>query len=344
MERPLYHFTPPQGWCNDPNGLVFDGVYYHMFYQYHPHSLNWGPMHWGHARSRDLYTWEHLPIALYPDECGAAYSGSAVMDGDKMVLVYTCHGHDGTETQAIAYSTDAEHTVFEKFEGNPVIPNPGRVDFRDPKVFRKDENGWHMVVAAGDRVLLYVSPDLVHWEQTGAFGAPEYPVAGCWECPDLFTVKADDGTEKWALVVSLNLDAKIGGGKTMYFIGDFDGKTFRADSLVPVPIDNGMFFYAGVTFWGAPKDQRIMIAWMSNWGYSHAPEALGWRGQMSIPRALSLIQNEKGYRIASSPVAPPQAIARQMAGATELQIVTDTYSVEVFAPATGAAMSQVLFE
>ena len=345
MNRPLYHFTPPQGWCNDPNGLVYDGAYYHLFYQYHPHSLNWGPMHWGHARSRDLLVWEHLPIALYPDEQGMIYSGSAVMDGGRMALLYTYDKH-GAETQAIAFSTDKEHTVFEKYEGNPVILNPGYADFRDPKIFHRDEAGWHMVVGAGDRALFYVSRDLLHWAVTGECVAPEsedLPKRPVWECPDLFPLTAADGTTKWVLVVSYGFGAQFGGGRTLYFLGQFDGRAFTPDASVPLPMDQGMAFYAGVTFWGAPNGRRIMMAWMSNWAYSCAPEALGWRGQMTLPRELALINTAEGYCVASKPIAPPQAITRLQAGGLTMEVVTDTYSVEMFAPEAGVALTQTLF-
>ena len=345
MERPRYHFTPPQGWCNDPNGLVFDGTHYHLFYQYHPHSLHWGPMHWGHARSRDLLEWEHLPIALYPDVLGMIYSGSAVMDGDRMALLFT-YDNKGAESQAIAFSTDRAHTQFAKYDGNPVIPNPGYADFRDPKIFRRDEAGWHMVLGAGDRALFYVSPDLLQWRLTGECMAPEsleLPKRPVWECPDCFPLTAADGTTKWALVVSYGFGAQFGGGKTMYFLGEFDGAAFKPDEPVPQPLDQGMAFYAGVTFWGVPDNSRVMMAWMSNWAYSHAPDVLGWRGQMTVPRDLSLVYTAQGYRIASRPIVPPQAIQTIRTGGMMMDIVADTYSVEMFAPDAGIAITQTLF-
>ena len=150
--RPQYHFTPQQNWMNDPNGLVFYKGWYHLFYQYYPDDTVWGPMHWGHARSKDMVHWEHLPIALYPDELGLIFSGSAVIDTQNtsgfgsienpaMVAIYTYHlmegekaGRDDFQTQGIAYSLD-EGATWTKYEGNPVIPNGGIKDFRDTKVF-----------------------------------------------------------------------------------------------------------------------------------------------------------------------------------------------------------------
>ena len=143
--RPKIHFSPEEGWMNDPNGMVYvDGVY-HFFYQKYPYDTSWGPMHWGHATSRDLIHWEHQPIALYPDELGFIFSGSAVYDTQNsseygtnenppIIAIYTSHHKDGLEQQSIAYSND-KGRHFEKSYLNPVIKNPGISDFRDPKAF-----------------------------------------------------------------------------------------------------------------------------------------------------------------------------------------------------------------
>ena len=153
--RPQFHFSPSEKWMNDPNGLVYHNGVYHLFYQCYPDDIVWGPMHWGHAVSRDMISWEHKPIALYPDEHGLIFSGSAVVDinntsglGSKenppLVAIFTYHlmegekaGRTNFQTQGIAYSLDNGDT-WEKYENNPVIGNDGSMkDFRDPKVF------WH---------------------------------------------------------------------------------------------------------------------------------------------------------------------------------------------------------
>ena len=166
--RPGYHFTPAKGWMNDPNGLVYIDGEYHLFFQHNPDSTVWGPMHWGHAVSKDLVTWEELPIALFPDSLGTIFSGSAVYDAENsselgtkdnppLVAIFTYHnalqekaGAVDFQTQGIAYSVDKGKT-WSKYEGNPVLLNPGIRDFRDPKVTQISKaNGtkaWLMTLA-----------------------------------------------------------------------------------------------------------------------------------------------------------------------------------------------------
>jgi len=164
--RPAYHFTPEYGWMNDPNGMVYLDGEYHLFFQYNPYGNRWQNMHWGHAVSTDLVSWTYLPTPLAPDSLGAIFSGSAVIDvrntagfgENAMVAVYTSAGKE--QTQSIAYSIDRGRT-FTKYVGNPVIPNPGIPDFRDPKVMWHDESGqWIMSLATKQTVTFYGSPEL----------------------------------------------------------------------------------------------------------------------------------------------------------------------------------------
>ena len=192
--RPQFHFSPAANWINDPNGLGFYKGEYHLFYQYHPESTIWGPMHWGHAVSPDLVNWTELPIALYPDEHGAIFSGSAVIDWqnsagfgpEAMVTIFTHHQHENgiqTQSQRLAYSLDSGRT-WTKYAGNPVLPptNPMR-DFRDPNVFwyGTPANGpWVMSLAADRRILFYQSPDLIHLAACAGVGFGPGPTARCW--------------------------------------------------------------------------------------------------------------------------------------------------------------------
>ncbi len=246
--RPQFHFSPEKMWMNDPNGLVFFEGEYHLFYQYYPDSTVWGPMHWGHAVSTDLVHWQHLPIALYPDSLGYIFSGSAVVDWNNtsgfgkdgkppLIAIFTYHDMEGDKAgridfqyQAIAYSNDNGRT-WTKYEGNPVVPNPGLRDFRDPKVIWHEESqSWIMAVAAWDHLELYGSPDLKNWQKLSEFGKEWGTHAGVWECPDLFPAKVEGSDEiRWVLIQNINPGAWQGGSGTQYFVGHFDGKSFRVD-------------------------------------------------------------------------------------------------------------------
>jgi fructan beta-fructosidase len=320
--RPQYHFSPEAHWMNDPNGLVYNNGVYHLFYQYYPDDIVWGPMHWGHATSKDLVYWEHKPIALYPDEHGYIFSGSAVVDtgntsgfGTKdnapLVAVFTYHDMNGEkagrtdyQTQGIAYSTDNGVTWI-KYGQNPVIPNTeGLRDFRDPKVFwHADSGSWILVLVAGDHARLYRSDNLREWEYLSSFGEKQGAHGGVWECPDLFPLKVDGtGPEKWVMLVSINPGAPNGGSGTQYFVGEFDGTTFRSGQEEPKWLDWGRDNYAGVTYNNLPDANRVFIGWMSNWDYARTTPTTTWRSAMTLPRQLKLMQLEGSYYLANYPL------------------------------------------
>ena len=268
QHRPQYHFTPPSKWMNDPNGMVFYDGEYHLFYQHYPEDIVWGPMHWGHAVSKDLVHWEHLPIALYPDSLGYIFSGSAVIDWNNssgfgkdgqppMIAIFTHHDPQGEkqgsstfQVQSIAYSTD-NGRYWNKYQGNPVVPNPGIRDFRDPKVIWDEErNQWVMVFAVWDHVSIYTSKDLKEWTYRSDFGKEWGSHGGVWECPDLFPMRIE-GTHviKWVLLLSINPGGPNGGSATQYFIGDFNGEAFTLDpdfqarlGVIPEAVPEGKVF------------------------------------------------------------------------------------------------------
>ncbi|TDT43816.1 fructan beta-fructosidase [Maribacter spongiicola] len=305
--RPQYHFTPEEKWMNDPNGLVYKDSVYHLFYQYYPDSTVWGPMHWGHAVSKDMMVWKHKPVALFPDENGFIFSGSAVVDhnntsgyGTKdnpaMVAIFTYHdmageqaGKNDFQTQGIAYSLDNGDS-WTKFENNPVIENTGIKDFRDPKVFWNDKAElWTMLLVAGDHLQIWNSPNLKEWKKVSEFGKETGAHGGVWECPDLFPLKIEGTDEvKWVLLISINPGAPNGGSGTQYFIGDFDGTTFTTEQVEHKWIDLGRDNYAGVTYNDTPNNERIFIGWMSNWDYARETPTEKWRSAMTVPRALTL--------------------------------------------------------
>jgi len=320
--RPRFHFSPDSMWMNDPNGLVYYEGEYHLFYQHNPNDKVWGPMHWGHAVSRDLVRWEHLPIALYPDSLGTIFSGSALIDwknssglgsDDKppMIAIFTHHNHQLADAgsisfqyQSIAYSLDKGRS-WTKYPGNPVLENPGIEDFRDPKViWHKESERWIMVLAAYDRILFYSSSNLIEWKAESEFTAPRTSWEGVWECPDLFPLQGADG-QQWVLLVSIGSGAPNGGSGTKYYIGDFDGHRFSSKNPEePGWIDHGKDNYAGVTWSDIPEEdgRRIFLGWMSNWQYANKVPTERWRSAMTLPRVLSLQKEENNYRLTSVPV------------------------------------------
>ena len=317
--RPQFHFSPDSMWMNDPNGLVFDGSSYHLFYQYHPEDIVWGPMHWGHATSSDLVRWEHQPIALYPDQYGTIFSGSAVMDlnntsglgteeNPPMVAIFTYHDAaaaeqktDNFQTQGIAFSLDKGKS-WTKYGGNPVVKNPGYVDFRDPKVFwHEASSSWIMALVAGDHLQLYRSDNLIDWNLTSTFGHEVGAHGGVWECPDLFALELN-GETHWVLLISINPGGPNGGSATQYFVGDFDGYDFSSDQESIEWVDFGPDNYAGVTFNNTPNDERLFIAWMNNWSYAQNTPTTKWRSASTLPRELSLYSAKDGVRLKNTPI------------------------------------------
>ncbi|MEG7333476.1 GH32 C-terminal domain-containing protein [Bacillus sp. 0102A] len=322
--RPQYHFTPEANWMNDPNGMVYYAGEYHLFYQYHPYGLQWGPMHWGHAVSKDLVTWKHLPVALAPDDKGTIFSGSAVVDRNNtsgfqtgeekpLVAVYT-QDREGHQVQSIAYSNDKGRT-WTKYAGNPVIPNPGKKDFRDPKVFwYEKENKWVMVLAADDRILIYTSKNLKQWTYASEFGQGQGSHGGVWECPDLFELPVDGNPnqKKWVMQVSVGNGAVSGGSGMQYFVGDFDGTHFKNEnpSNKVLWTDYGKDFYAAVSWSDIPSSdgRRLWLGWMSNWQYANDVPTSPWRSAASIPRELKLKTLTGGVRVVQTPVKELQTI------------------------------------
>ncbi len=310
---PAFHFTPPENWMNDPNGMVYYKGEFHLFYQHYPRGLNWGAMHWGHAVSRDLIKWEHLPIALFPDKLGTIFSGSIVVDEKNtsgfgspdetaLVAIYT-HFKWGLQRQGIAYSIDSGCT-WTSYRLNPVIKNPLRIHFRDPKVFRHDKSSmWIMVLSGGNSVLFYASPDLKNWKYISSFGKNQGSHGNIWECPDLFPLAVDGDTAniKWVLLVSVKQKAPNGGSGTQYFIGSFDGEKFinENDPGTTLWLDYGKDNYAGVTWSNVPESdrRRLFIAWMSNWQYASKTPADTFRGQMTLPRELYLTKRSGSIKI-----------------------------------------------
>ena len=306
--RPSYHFTPEYGWMNDPNGMVYKDGEYHLFYQYNPYGSMWGNMHWGHAVSKDLVSWEHLPVAIAPDDLGAIFSGSCVVDKNNtagfgkgaIVAFYTSAA--ASQTQSMAYSLDNGRS-FKKYSGNPVLTSNVR-DFRDPKVFwHEPTQKWIMILAVGQEMQLYSSVNLKEWAYESSFGEGQGAHGGVWECPDLIQLPVK-GTEqkKWVLICNLNPGGPFGGSATQYFVGEFDGHRFVNESPKTTKwMDWGKDHYAIVTWSNVPNNRTIAIAWMSNWEYANNVPTTQYRSANSVPRDLYLYAQDGDIYMASVP-------------------------------------------
>lgn len=306
-ERPLFHLSPRVGWMNDPNGFSVYRGEYHLFYQYHLYNTHWGPMYWGHCKSRDLLHWEWLPVALAPDEeydNAGCFSGSAIElpDGRQMLLytgVQESQREDGyiesRQIQCVAYGDGVN---YQKYEGNPVLTaedlpaGNSAVDFRDPKIWQ-DGDCWYAV--AGNRtadgsgsILLFQSEDTCHWRFVKVLEESRNEYGKMWECPDFFEL---DGYH--VIVTSPQEMMARGlefhnGNSTMYILGFYEKDSHEFTRMLAKSLDYGLDFYAPQTTM-APDGRRLLIAWMQSWESAHSqPNGIKWFGMMTIPRELSI--------------------------------------------------------
>lgn len=309
---------------NDPNGMFYHEGMYHLFFQHYPDKTKWGPMHWGHATSPDMINWTEQPIALFPDPLGYIFSGSAVVDFNNtsgfgkdgktpIVAIYTNHSMEGErakrtdyQTQSIAYSLDNGKT-WTKYEKNPVIKNPGIVDFRDPKViWYAPKNKWVMVLATKDRITFYSSKNLKDWTRESDIGHDFGAHGGVWECPDLLPFELN-GKTYWVLLVSINPGGPNGGSATQYFTGEFDGNTFKPVDTEIRWMDYGTDNYAGVTFFNTGK-RTLLMGWMSNWQYAQDVPTLAFRSAATLPREMGLEKVNGKFYLTSKPVKEVESL------------------------------------
>ena len=321
--RPRYHIATDGGWLNDPNGLCHFQGYYHVFYQYHPYSAQWGPMHWGHVRSKDLVHWEQLPVALVPgdpEDTGGCFSGSAIVKNGRLYLIYTGHHYYDDEdldhfweNQNVAYSDDGVH--FTKYEGNPVIsvPQDNAQDFRDPKVWEHDGQ-YYLVLGSREwatdrgRILLYRSADLLHWQQVGTMldTTTVKNTGTMLECPDFFSLSGHDILLCSPMGLSATAKNFMNLSQVCYSVGqlDYDQGCFTGSDFQE--LDKGHNFYATQTFM-APDQRRILIGWLSPFEEQLAEQADGWAGLLTLPRELTL----RGGHLYNRPVAELKTLRSQ---------------------------------
>ncbi|MFV0263739.1 MAG: glycoside hydrolase family 32 protein [Kluyvera sp.] len=340
---PRYHLAARAGWMNDPNGLVWFNGWYHAFYQHHPYSTQWGPMHWGHARSKDLVHWEHLPVALAPEgpeDKDGCFSGSAVVDGDTLALIYTGHKFHGDpssddnlyQVQCLATSRDGVH--FER-QGQIIDTPTGLHHFRDPKVWREGDT-WYLIVGSrvGDtgQVRLYRSADLRQWQEEGVLAEAREGMGYMWECPDFFSL----GGKRVLMFSPQGIAAEGYRNRNLfqsgYLIGDWQpGQPFSTDGEF-VELDHGHDFYAPQSFL-APDGRRIVIGWLDMWESPTPEQQDGWAGMLSLPREIRLGADNRLQMVPAEEVATLRGsyyplLAQQLKNQTSA-IVDDAEAIEL---------------
>ena len=364
--RPQYHFSAPQGWINDPNGLIYANGEYHLFYQHNPFANVWGHMSWGHAVSKDLLHWEDLPVAI-PEFTNAdsisktaIFSGSAILDkgnksglcpngtADCMVAIYTGNVTKGeTQTaqyQNMAYSADKGRT-WTQYAKNPIV-DIGSKEFRDPSVFwYEPQQKWVMatVKAKEHRVALYDSKDLKTWQLISNFG-PVGDTSKVWECPSLLTVPIENepNKRKWVLFISSG-HPQEGYVGMQYFVGDFDGTKFTLDNENPKPlspmvglkyagsvVDWGKDYYAAIPFNNLPDTQKnpLMIGWINNWAYANKVPTHPFRGAMSLPRQITLRRTDAGLELVQQPIADVTTLRGTKTEQQNLKLTNESRTLE----------------
>ena len=312
-QKPSFHLCAPIGWINDPNGFSTFNNEYHLFYQYHPYDVVWGPMYWGHSKTNDFIKWEQLPIALAPDasyDMGGCFSGSALEYDGKHVIMYTGVLDNKDEngervvrqTQCIAIGNGEN---YEKLECNPVITHEmlpegsSLEDFRDPKIWKEGEEFYCVVASRSNdgsgQILMYKSNNLKEWEFVTIVDNSKNKVGRMWECPDLFSLNGKNVLIISPQEVKATKEGFHNGSNTAYLIEKYDNEKNSFERESCNVIDFGLDFYAPQTL-ESTDGRRIMIGWMHSWENRIVPGNFKWCGMMTIPRELTikdgcLIQN-----------------------------------------------------
>lgn len=323
--RPHYHFTPPFGWMNDPNGLCQYNGTYHLFYQYHPFGVDWDDMHWGHATSTDLVHWEHKPIALRPGinyDRDGIFSGSALVKDGVLHLYYTGNVWLDEKREALrqvqCLATSIDGNTFEKHPANPIIasePAHGNAHVRDPKVWEQDGR-FFMILGTRDatdgKVVLYESDDAIHWSERGVIAGETGEHGWMWECPDLFHLDGHDVLLLSPQGMEQDGDRYHNLHQCGYFVGHLDVETPIYSHGTFTELDYGHDFYAAQTFLDE-RGRRILIAWHAMWERDWPEQAEGWTNQMTIPRELSL-RNGRLYTTPIEEMASLRQTSQRLAG------------------------------
>ncbi|MBA0718642.1 hypothetical protein Golax_006376 [Gossypium laxum] len=322
-QRTAFHFQPEKNWMNGP--LFYKG-WYHFFYQYNPHAAVWGDIVWGHAVSKDLIHWLHLPLAMVADQWydkNGVWTGSAtILPDGKVVMLYTGSTTENVQVQNLAYPADHSDPLlinWVKYSGNPVlVPPPGILDkdFRDPTTaWLTSEGKWRITI--GSKInktgiaLVYDTKDFINYELLdGVLHA--VPGTGMWECVDFFPVSK---TEENGLDTSVNGPSVKHVVKTSldddrhdyYSIGTYHEKNGtwvpdepKIDVGIGLRYDYGIY-YAAKTFYDQNKNRRVLWGWIGESDSEAADMQKGWASVQSIPRTI-LFDKKTGTHLLQWPV------------------------------------------
>lgn len=316
MNRNKIHLKAPQNWINDPNGFIYYKGSYHLFYQHFPYSPRWGTMHWGHAVSKDLVSWEHQGIAIFPtryEDQNGCFSGSAIEQDDSLYICYTgvhynkvnpddihmCMNDEFESAQMMITSKDGYH--FDNFHGKNVIIPPiedrkigDKTHTRDPKVWR-GKDAWYMVLGSKTtdnkgKLLFYRSSDLRSWELINT-ASKESGFGWMWECPDYFETEGGK-----VLVISpmgLRKEEGLEKNHTICMPVEFEEET--CTMVIPDHyqyLDYGMDLYAPQSTRDA-EGRRVLVAWL------RMPMAVDgeWSGMFCIPRVVEAANGHIYFRV-----------------------------------------------
>ena len=337
--RPVFHLTPKVGWMNDPNGFSLHNGEYHLFYQYYPYEKKWGPMHWGHAVSKDLLEWRHLPAALAPDtlpDQDGCFSGSAIdLEDGRQLLMYTgviqkIRRPKAYFTQEQCLAVEDEFGNFHKYVGNPVIKmtdipaDTNLYDFRDPKIWKEKDGTYGCVIGNNTkdgwgRVLYFTSKDAFSWKFVSVLAVNDGTLGKMWECPDYFKLDGKD-----VILCSpqdmVENDKYFCGNNTLCLIGTVDPEIHEFNIEADMPIDSGIDFYATQTL-ETEDGRRVMLGWMQNWDtISYTEDYIPWFGQMTMPRELFLKDN----RLYQRPIRELETLRKNYVSYEDVTVTDNT--------------------
>ncbi|VAI52834.1 unnamed protein product [Triticum turgidum subsp. durum] len=351
-QRTGFHFQPEKNWMNDPNGPVYYKGWYHLFYQYNPDGAIWGnKIAWGHAASRDLLRWRHLPVAMSPDQwydINGVWSGSAtVLPDGRIVMLYTGSTNASVQVQCLAFPTDPSDPLlinWTKYENNPVMyppPGVGEKDFRDPTTawFDGSDDTWRLVIGSKDdrhagMVMTYKTKDFIDYELVPGL-LHRVPGTGMWECIDLYPVEGVRGIDMTDAVAAVSTNGADDVLHVMKESSDDDRHDYYAlgrynaakNTWTPLDVDADLGiglrydwgkFYASKTFYDPAKKRRVLWGWVGETDSERADVAKGWASLQSIPRTV-VLDTKTGSNLLQWPV---QEVETLRTNSTDLGQVT----------------------